>query len=407
MKIKLIFDIEVIGNAYKINETGIFRVAYELFKRFRKNNHLELYYASFNFNNHKETEAKIDRFFTDQNIEPNFVNTCKRVKFIPFRKEKIFRLWYEKVGVKNYKIDYIQEGIAQAQIYHSFYYPIHKSLADFPQIKKIVTIHDLIPILFPQFNENTELLKDVIRSIGKENYAICVSENTRRDLLKFAPELDPKNIFVSLLAASPELFYPCDDEKKIAGAKNKYSLPGKYFLSLSTLEPRKNIDHLIRCFIKMLTDHKVNDLHLVLVGSKGWMFDKIFDEYENAKELKEKIIFTGRIPDEDLAAVYSGAHSFYYMSLYEGFGLPPLEAMQCGVATVTSNTSSLPEVVADAGILLNPKDENALTETMWKLYSDEILRQEYAAKAIKRAKDFSWQKTEQQHLKIYEQILKN
>ena len=141
-----------------------------------------------------------------------------------------------------------------------------------------------------------------------------------------------------------------------------------------------------------------------MVGTKGWMYDEIFKEYENANELKSKIIITGRVPDEDLATIYSNAHSFYYMSLYEGFGLPPLEAMQCGIATVTSNTSSLPEVVGDAGIMLEPNDSESLCNTMWKLYSDESLRKEYCLKGIEQSKLFSWEKCAIEHINIYSKI---
>ncbi len=214
-----------------------------------------------------------------------------------------------------------------------------------------------------------------------------------------------EKVFVSRLAASPEIFYPSVSKERNDLVRKKYNLPEKYILSLSTLEPRKNIDHLIRSFITAITKYNIHDLNLVLVGAKGWQYDKIFEEYENARDLKEKIIITGRIPDEDLAPVYSQANSFYYMSFYEGFGLPPLEAMQCGIATVTSNTSSLPEVVGDAGILLDPKDGNALSEVIWKLYHDDEYRSDYAQKAVERAKEFSWEKTVEEHINIYNKIL--
>lgn len=404
MKIKLIFDIEVIGNSYKINQTGIFRVAYELFKRFVPEKTVEFSYSNFNFNNHKETHKKIERFLDDHQLVIKKANNCDRIKFIPFRKEKPFRKLYNKLGITDYRISYNRD-IQDAQIYHSVYYPIHKSLEKFPRLRKVVTIHDLIPILYPEYNDNTKLLENTIKSIGKNNYAICVSENTRKDLLEYAPYLDPEKIFVSRLAASPDIFYPSVNKEKNDLVRKKYNLPEKYILSLSTLEPRKNIDHLIRSFIAAITKYNIDDLHLVLVGAKGWQYDKIFEEFENAKELKGKIMITGRIPDEDLAPVYSQANSFYYMSFYEGFGLPPLEAMQCGIATVTSDTSSLPEVVGDAGILLDPKDENALSEVIWKLYSDDSYRLEYAQKAVERAKRFSWEKTVEEHLNIYNKIL--
>ena len=157
--------------------------------------------------------------------------------------------------------------------------------------------------------------------------------------------------------------------------------------------------------LKMVKENEVYELSLVLVGSMGWDYDKIFKEYENAHEFKDKIIITGRVPDEELASLYSNAHSFYYMSLYEGFGLPPLEAMQCGLATVTSNTSSLPEVVGDAGIMLDPTDETALIQTMKELYYDEELRKSYANKGLERSKNFSWEKCVKEHIEIYKRIV--
>ncbi len=403
-KIKIIFDLEVIGNAYKYNQTGIFRVAYELFKRFFSNNSLAVFYANHNFNNHKETHLKINRFILEENFIIKNVNDCIRVKFIPFRKEKLFKKIYKLIGISDYVISYNEE-IKNAQIYHTFYYPIHESLEVYPHLKKVITIHDLIPILYPQYNENTELLEKTIKSIGSSNFAICVSENTKKDLLKYAPYIDPEKVFVSLLAASKDFFYKCDDGKKFSEVQKKYNIPNKYFLSLSTLEPRKNIDHVIRSFVKMITEKKIDDLSLVLVGNKGWDFDNIFQEYENTKGRKDKIIITGRIPDEDLASIYSHANSFYYMSFYEGFGLPPLEAMQCGTAVVVSNTSSLPEVVGNAGVLLDPTDQGQLVETMWKIYNNDEYRQDLGRKAIEQAKNFSWEKTVAEHLKIYETIL--
>ena len=148
MKIKLIFDIEIIANAYKQNETGIFRVAYEMFKKFSKSSKIELLYSNFNYSEYKKTELNIDKFFTDHNVQVRYANNCKRVKFIPFRKEKLFRIWYGKMGIKNYKTTINLDNIQYSEIYHSFYYPINSSLNQFSHLKKVVTVHDLIPILF-------------------------------------------------------------------------------------------------------------------------------------------------------------------------------------------------------------------------------------------------------------------
>ena len=404
---KIIIDADVIADFHKDNRTGIFRVTFELFKNISEKKDVELFYSYFGFLNRDTGTNELDTFFNDNSIEVKAVNKRFRRKFLPFRKEKLFKNLYKKIGVFNYKNILFEDELKSAQVFHSTYYPINETVKNFPNLKKIVTVHDLIPILFPEFHFTSELIKNIIDSVGEDGYVICVSENTKKDLLTFAPHINENRVFVSLLAASPENFYVCNDEDKFRNIREKYNLPEKYLLSLATLEPRKNIDHVIRCFVKMITEYKVVDLSLVLVGSKGWDYEKIFDEYENASFLKDKIVITGFVPDEDLASIYSHANSFYYMSFYEGFGLPPLEAMQCGVPTVTSNSSSLPEVVADAGIMLAPKDEESLVKTMWNFYSDENLRKEYAQKALNRSKHFSWEKVAEEHSNLYKKIIES
>ena len=131
-------------------------------------------------------------------------------------------------------------------------------------------------------------------------------------------------------------------------------------------------------------------LNLVLVGASGWHPELLQQALERAAELRHRIIMPGHVADQDLASLYSGAHAFAYLSEYEGFGLPPLEAMQCGVPVITSNTTSLPEVVGDAGVLLNPLDETAIAEVLCRLCQDEDWRKELGARGTKRAARFTW-----------------
>ncbi|MPS66459.1 MAG: glycosyltransferase family 1 protein [Chryseobacterium sp.] len=400
---KVILDADVIADFYKDNRTGIFRVTYELFKVLSENNSIEAFYAHLSLFNYETTTNELNNFFDENSIKISAANHRGKRKFLPFRKEKLFRKLYKKLGVShfantNFKV------FKEAEIFHSFYYPINKEVRKFPNLKNVVTIHDLIPILFPELHFTSSFIQEIIASIHKDDYVVCVSENTKKDLLKYAPHLNPNHVFVNLLAASKSLFYVCENAEKFKGIKEKYHLPDKYFLSVGTLEPRKNVDFVIRNFLEFVRENKIDDLSLVLVGAKGWDYDKIFEQYNNADELKDKIIITGRVPDEDLASLYSHAHSFYYMSLYEGFGLPPLEAMQCGVATVTSNISSLPEVVGDAGIMLDPKDGDSLRKVMLELYQNDSFRQEYTRKGLERSKLFSWEKSADNLIKIYEKI---
>nr|WP_315025812.1 glycosyltransferase family 1 protein [uncultured Chryseobacterium sp.] len=404
MKEKVILDADIIADFYKDNRTGIFRVAFELFKRLGSSKEIDLYYSHFSLLNLETTTKEVDDFFQDNSIEIKGVNKRLRRQFLPLRKEKLFKKIYRKLNIFNFKNVYDENAIKSSQVFHSFYYPLNDRVKKYPNLKTIVTIHDLIPVLFPELHFTSEFIEKIIQSVGDTGYVICVSQNTKNDLLKYAPHISPDRVFVSLLAASPETFYVCKNVEKFNAIQTKYKIPEKYFLCLGTLEPRKNVDHIIRSFLKMIKENNVNDLSLVLVGSAGWDYNKIFQEYENAEELKDKIIITGRVADDELASLYSNAHSFYYMSLYEGFGLPPLEAMQCGLATVTSNTSSLPEVVGDAGITLDPKDENGLVQTMRDLYYDENLRQDYARKGLERSQQFSWEKCANEHIEIYKKV---
>lgn len=404
MKIKVILDADVIADFYRDNRTGIFRVTLEFFRKLSRNVAIEVFYSHLSLLHNETSTKELNVFFTDDSIQIKEANSRSRRGFLPFRKEKLFRYFYNKMGIYNYKNILFEECFKGADIFHSFYYPINNEIRKYTNLKKVVTVHDLIPILFPELHFNSSLIQNVIASIGKDGYAICVSENTKKDLLNYAPHLSPDRVFVNLLAASKSLFYVCQNEAKFNSIKRKYKLPEKYFLSVGTLEPRKNVDLVIRAFLKVVKENAIDDLGLVLVGAKGWDYDKIFDEYNNAQELRDRIVITGRVPDEDLASLYSHAHSFYYMSFYEGFGLPPLEAMQCGVATVTSNTSSLPEVVGDAGITLDPKDEESLSKIMLDLYQDDSLRGEFAKKGLNRSALFSWEKSADELVTIYQKI---
>ena len=219
-------------------------------------------------------------------------------------------------------------------------------------------------------------------------------------------KLDESQIFVAPLAASDTLFYPVLEQDIIGYTLQKYDIPSNqpYFLSISTLEPRKNIDTIIKSFSELVLQEKIQDVNLVLVGTKGWDFDKIFEIIAVSPQIKNRIIFTGYVPDEDLAALYSGALCFVYMSLCEGFGLPPLEAMQCGTPVICSDTTSLPEVMGDAGILVNPTDWVAISQAMLNVYQNQPLRIELNQKSLQRASHFSWQKFADETWNVYQKI---
>jgi glycosyltransferase involved in cell wall biosynthesis/SAM-dependent methyltransferase len=297
--------------------------------------------------------------------------------------------------------------LRNAEIYHSTFYHVPDQIRQFKNIKTISTIYDLIPIvlsdLFVGKNDGDyQRMLMSLQTLTPEDSIICISRATRNDLLNHVKNLDPAKVSVSYLAADTQTFYPCSDNNKIAAIKQKYSIPdAQYILGVSTIEPRKNILHAIRCFAQVVQQQGIKDLYLVLVGALGWDYEQIFAEISLNSLAKDRVILTGYVADRDLAALYSGALAFVYPSLYEGFGLPPLEAMQCGVPVITSNTSSLPEVVGDAGIMLAPNDSDGLCHNMLKLYNNPSWRHEMSLKSLKQAQNFSWDRCIQETIAAY------
>ncbi len=392
---------KVNGEIYLRDRTGIFRVADELARGLVKSPNINVDFISPHY------PSQSSRYIKDENISK------KSIAF-PTIKHRVINKIKSITGNNNVLNSILPSTsinalVNRADIYHSPFFPILEEVTQSKSIKSFLTVHDLIPILYPQYfeNEKNPLVKIAIQSNQKDGYFFCVSNSTKNDLCNYF-SINPDRVFVTPLAASKERFFKCVNTIEIETVKAKYQLRDKqYFLSLSTLEPRKNIDHTIRCFIKLIQEEHLNDVYLVLAGIKGWDFDKIFNEIENASMLKSRIILTGYVADEDLAFLYSGALAFIYTSFYEGFGLPPLEAMQCGTPVITSNTSSLPEVVGDAGILVDVRDTDTLCSAMLNIYSDSDLREKMSNSSIAQAEKFSWNKFLKSNVDGYKKALEN
>jgi glycosyltransferase involved in cell wall biosynthesis len=260
------------------------------------------------------------------------------------------------------------------------------------RLPRVLTIYDLIFINQPQFmsREIIGFLEKIFESIDFErDWFTSISEFTKNEFCEYA-RISPDRVFVTPLAAAAH-FRPVNDPAVVCAARKRYGMPeGDYILSLAAIQPRKNLAHLIRCFFRLLAEHPSLDLNLVLVGKASWIFDEVFSAAEASPKSRSRIVFTGYIPDEDLSAVYSGALAFVFPSLYEGFGLPPLEAMQCGTPVITSNNTAFPEVVGDAGLMVDPMDADALCQTILTLVRDGALRQRLSLRGLERSQKFSW-----------------
>jgi glycosyltransferase involved in cell wall biosynthesis len=269
--------------------------------------------------------------------------------------------------------------------------------------KFVVTIHDTSYEFYPQFFKATERfrLAWIMPYMAKKAVKIfTVSENSKKDIINLY-KVDPEKVVVTCDAVN-ENFKPIRQGMLLEKIKNKYKLSHNFILYVGNLQPRKNLSGLIKAYCRLKKDQNIKH-KLVIVGQKAWLYSDIFNI---AKDLmiEDEIIFTGYVQDEDLLLLYNAADVFVYPSFYEGFGLPVLEAMACGTPVITSNTSSFPEVVGDAGLMVNPYEINEIAKAIYDVIVNSELKKKLSKKGLQRAKLFSWEDTARKTLKIYEEV---
>jgi len=268
--------------------------------------------------------------------------------------------------------------------------------------KSVITVHDLAFLLYPHFltKESARYYGQIDQAVRRTNHIIAVSEATRRDIVERLGA--PENKITVIHEAANPIFQPMDREQALRCTQERYPVPDDFILFVSTIEPRKNVQTLLRAYRQFLDDYK-QQVKLVFAGSRGWLFEDVFALVQEL-ELEDHCAFLGRVSSEDLLCLYNAAQMLVQPSYYEGFGLPPLEAMACGTPVIVSNVSSLPEVVGDAGFLVDPNDVDEITVALWRLLTDEQLRQKLIDKGLRRAKTFSWDKAAEQTLEVYRRV---
>jgi glycosyltransferase involved in cell wall biosynthesis len=288
--------------------------------------------------------------------------------------------------------------LPDAELYHA----TEHLLMPLRRVPTVLTVHDLIFLQTPEHHKplNRWYLRWTLPLYCRRaDHIIAVSETTRRDLIA-AYDLPPEKISVIYEAADPR-FYPQPPavQSQIRAA---YGLPDQYLLYVGTIEPRKNLERLLAAWAPL---YRSGDCPaLVIIGKRGWLSEGFFAALEDSPA-RQGVLLTGYVPDQDLPALYSSATTFVWPSLYEGFGLPPLEAMACGSPVVCSNASSLPEVVGDAALLFNPENTDELRERLRYVVRDEALRRDLRARGLARAAAFSWQRTAEETVRVYEMVL--
>jgi glycosyltransferase involved in cell wall biosynthesis len=234
------------------------------------------------------------------------------------------------------------------------------------------------------------------RFLRQADRIIAVSENTRREALR-SYDLDPERIDV-IPEGVDERFRADVDPGAVEEIRGRYALPPRFVLSIGTIEPRKNLTTLLEAFVAVRGRHP--DVGLVIAGGRGWMYESFFERLRQLG-LERDAVLTGYVPDGDVPALLNAAEVFAFPSEFEGFGLPPLEAMACGVPVLSSNAASLPEVVGDAGVLLPPRDVRAWVQALDSLLGDPAPRAELRAAGLARSRRFTWSAAARRTLEVY------
>jgi glycosyltransferase involved in cell wall biosynthesis len=267
--------------------------------------------------------------------------------------------------------------------------------------RTVVTIHDVFPWSCP----GTSTLLDTLihrywlpRVLPRVDAVITDSQASKVDIVRF----------LGIPAARIRVIYPGvntahgpTSQSQIAVIRSSHGLPGSYILFVGSIEKRKNLHGLLHAYARL---RKMGETHpLVVVGMRRWRYTETTETLREL-DLEQHVIFTGYMPDADLPALYSGADLFVFPSLYEGFGLPPLEAMACGTPVVCSNAASLPEVVGNAAITVDPHDAEGLAEAMHLVLTDVDLHEELREKGLERARQFTWERTARETVAVYREV---
>ena len=267
------------------------------------------------------------------------------------------------------------------------------------------TIHDLsfehLPETFKRRSWR-QMRLTIRRSAQSAAHILTDCDFARDDILR-TYGIAPERVTAVPLAAAVR-FSPVRDERELDRVRNKYGINGKYILTVGSIQPRKNIPRLIRAYSMLCSERNLEPLpKLVVVGKRGWLYEDTLATAESST-VRDRIILTGYVDDKDLPALYSAASCFVYPSYFEGFGIPPLEAMRCGTPTITGDRTCFPEIIGDAGLMVDPFDEQAIKRGIVRVLTEQTLRDELIEKGLERANSYDWLKTARQTLDVYESV---
>ena len=340
-------------------------------------------------NNKNDYTAEFINFMNRHNVKEqiNYDVKIKQNKFIPY---KVYDILTQKLKIShNFLLG------TKSDIYHFFNFTIPKNIKG----KVIITIYDTVFFSAPETMGDMKAISEYKYAAERSDLIITISESAKSDIIKHF-NVDEKKIQIVTPGIDLQKYSYNYTDIELENVRKKYDLPQNYILYLGTIEPRKNIERIVKAFKNYKKEVK-DDLKLVIVGNKGWKYDNIMKLIES---MGTDIIITGYIDEEDKIPIYKLAQFFVFPSLYEGFGMPVLEAMAAGVPVVTSNVSSLPEVAGDAAILVDPLNEDEIFEAYKKIRSDSNYREEMIQKGYEQAKKYQWKYSAKKLEEIYDKI---
>jgi len=318
---------------------------------------------------------------------------------------KIFNYLFQKT--LNYpKLDKILGGV---DVFWSPHFNFTRLSSSATGLKRIITVHDLSFLRYPEFFSLRKNLwhqaLNVKKTLQEADKIIAISQNTKNDIMELVGIAPEK---IAVIYSGVNLIKREVSAEERQEFLNKHQLSGRFILYLGNIEPRKNIEGTIAAFNDLRTKdaagrHELSDLKLILAGATGWKNKKIYQAYQKSP-YKNSIKFLGYISEKDKDILYSSASVFIYPSFYEGFGFPPLEAMVYGLPVVCSNTSSLPEVVGPAALMINPYQTEEIREALEMILRDDKIRTRLINEGYQRIKLFSWEKTATQYLQVFEEV---
>lgn len=360
------------------NRSGIGQYTYEIAKRVHDQDNLEFCGNLFNFLSRNDNAEALSGIHMPIQISTLFPYGIYR------------RIW----NVFPVPYGSLFQSKADLNVFFNYIVP--------PRIegKVITTIHDMTYLRFPETMErrNLKRLKNGIQhSVKRSNRILTDSEFSKREIVELLSVPEHK---VSVVSCAPSL---TSDVAPFADLKQKYKITHPYVLYVGTIEPRKNLSRLVNAFAQ-LKERENLPHQLVLAGGKGWENEDIYQTVDKMFHNGE-VIFTGYVTNAEKNALYQNAELFVFPSLYEGFGIPPLEAMTFGCPVVSSNAASLPEVVGDAAELVDPMNVESIADGMWKVLSDDLYRAELVQKGYKQAKKFNWDGSAKKLMQICREVL--